>query len=143
MIGLNKYLIGAVAALALIASVYGKGHSDGRAKADRQAEINDLTRHLAERERDLETARITADAMREQAEQNARAMVSAQGDLDEYRKELETLASAANEPSPDGTTAQKLVDLSCRAAADVDVGRLSANRWTRSQAVAPLPPRRP
>lgn len=140
---LNKYVLGAIIAVAVIFSVYGKGHSDGAAKANRQAEINDLTRQLAEKERDRKAAEERASAMREQAEQNARLMLSAQGDLDDYRKELEALASAANAPSPDGATAAKLVDLSCRAASDHDVARLSANRWTRGEAVAPLPPKRP
>lgn len=139
-LGIKTFTVGLVAGLTLAAGPAGWGgykvghligYGAGTSDANQQATINDLTRQLAEKERDRAAAENRAEAMREQSEQNARAMLSAQGDLDEYRKELEALAAAAGTPSPDGAETPHVVDLTCRGARDIDVQRLSVDHWRR------------
>ena len=116
---------------------YGLGYASGAAAADSQAEVNDLSRRLAERERDLQAAQEQSQRAAQQAEENAYSTVEAQRVADEYRRELESLSSAASTPSPDRAVAENAVDPRCRLVHPVDARRLSVDIGQGRSAVRP------
>ena len=77
------------------------GYESGYAAADNEAEMHDLQRRLAERERDLSLAQEQSRRAQEQADQNTYAASEAVRVANEYQRELEALAHAANSSSPD------------------------------------------
>lgn len=142
-LGVETFTVGVIVGLSVAAAPaiwggYRIGHyvgwNDGYAAADKQAEINDLTRKLAEKERDRLAAEQSASAAREQAQQNARAMLSAQEDLDAYRSELEQLALANNSADPDeepasAPTVPDVAPAACWRIGSGDLARLRRNHW--------------
>lgn len=77
------------------------GYRDGFKTADKQAEVNDLKRLLAERERDLSVSRDAAERANQSAADITAQRDIAAADLEKYRAELERLAAEPrSEPAP-------------------------------------------
>lgn len=102
-----------------------RGDSAGFARADKQAEINDARRQLAERDRDLAITRQAEADARETARANARSAVHNQELLDEYARELAARGPAA----------------ACRLD-DADVFRMQRDRRSDAGAIRPAPAER-
>ena len=96
---------------------HGLGFTAGEAAADRQAEINTLTRERDEARADAATAAAARDLARAGEARNAEATLAAANERDEYARELATRGPAG----ACGFT-------------DADLARLQGNAWGRQPA---------
>lgn len=125
-LGLNSapvaFAAGLVVAVLPVAWVTGKfayahGYLDGVAAADRQAEVNTLTRERNEARADAAIAAAARDLARAGEAHNAEATIAAANKRDEYARELAKRGPAG----------------AC-ALTDADLARLQVNAWGRAPA---------